>query len=141
MKEESSYPSLPEQASNLANFSFNVVRSAIISNDSPFASDEIQSERWRICKSCEYYDPRQFRCRHCGCFLEAKIKFTIDSCPLQKWTVSNSEPIIEEKKINQISTSSDFPTNPSVDEIFEKKNESGKPITWKYDGKIWRIVN
>ena len=62
------YPSLPDQGKNLAKFTFEVLKKAMSSN-ALFVSDEVKEERLKICRTCEYYDPDQVRCKHCGCFL------------------------------------------------------------------------
>ena len=84
------YPSLPEQGKNLAKFTFEVVKQAFSSN-ALFVSPEVKQQRLDICKQCEYYDPNQVRCKHCGCFLDHKTNFLLDSCPIDKWSVSDSD--------------------------------------------------
>lgn len=83
MKEE--FPSIPEQGKSLAKFSFEVVKGAITSSTPVFASEELQEERLSVCKKCDYYSQRHCRCKHCGCYLKHKVKFTQSSCPLEKW--------------------------------------------------------
>lgn len=141
MNEEESYPSLPEQAKNLANFSFNVVKTAVISSESPFAPEDVQEQRWEVCRSCEFFDAKAERCRHCGCFLKAKIRFTLDSCPLQKWTIKKKNHHVVKKEptiVNHVvsGSSTQFPPNPSIGDTYQ--NDKKK---WKYDGKVWRIDN
>jgi hypothetical protein len=90
MKEKEEFPSLSEQGKNLAKFTFEVVKSGITiapttSTKSVFVSEEKQKERLDICKMCEYYSLRQNRCRQCGCYMNAKVKFTASQCPIQKW--------------------------------------------------------
>jgi hypothetical protein len=152
MSEEQQYPSIPDQAANLAKFSFNVVRAALNSDDSLLVSEEIREKRWETCRSCQYYDPRQLRCRHCGCFLEAKIRFAIDSCPLQKWTINDENWVKEEYgKILDVIESREmdapenqqpgFPNDAYIGELHRYVNEDGEEIMWQYDGKIWRLIN
>jgi hypothetical protein len=84
-KEE--FPSLPEQGKNLAKFTFEVVKSVVsTSNHEVYVSNQVKEERMNTCKTCEYYHYQQNRCRHCGCWLEHKVKFIVSECPLQKWT-------------------------------------------------------
>lgn len=90
MEDDQSYPSIGEQAKNLAKFTFEVVGTALNRTEDDdlkalLASPEIREKRLEICRACEYYDEKQVRCRKCGCFLTHKVKFTIDSCPLDKW--------------------------------------------------------
>jgi len=84
MKEE--FPSLPEQGKNLAKFTFEVVKDVIITPDTPvLLSEEEQQKRLDICKKCEYYSPRQQRCKQCGCYMKHKVRFSASTCPIQKW--------------------------------------------------------
>jgi hypothetical protein len=120
------YPSLPEQGKNLAQFTFEVVKQAFTSN-SVFVSSEIKQQRLDTCKQCEYYDSRQIRCKHCGCFLEYKTNFALDSCPIDKWSVE----MIEEKKSDDLS----FPPNPKVGDIYCWKDRS-----WTWTGELWDFM-
>ena len=90
MSENHEYPSLPEMGSNLAKFAFDLVKKSM-RGDALMVSDEVAQERMEICKTCEYYDPEQTRCKHCGCFLEHKVKWALDSCPIEKWTQSDKD--------------------------------------------------
>ena len=85
------YPSLPEQGKNLAKFTFDVIKKALQSDEGLIVSNEIKEERLAICRSCDYYDASQIRCKHCGCFLEQKAAFSIDSCPIDKWKESDTD--------------------------------------------------
>lgn len=81
------FPTIKEQGKSLAKFTFEVVKDGVF-NLSPgevFASDELKKERLDICKKCEYYSMRQNRCKHCGCWLEHKVKFKVSECPIYKW--------------------------------------------------------
>lgn len=145
---DSEYPSLGNQIQNLGQFSFNVIKNALDPNvpDHIFASEEIQNQRLEICKSCEYYDHRQIRCRHCGCFLKSKVRFSIDSCPLLKWSkheVRNIPEHISESSntFSESMTSLGFPSNPEVGDIHQRIKEDGVQITWQYDGNVWRIID
>jgi hypothetical protein len=84
----SEYPSLPEQGKNLASFAFEIVKKAF-SSEALLVSKEIKEKRMDICKQCDRYDPEQIRCKECGCLLEYKTDFALDSCPLKKWNESN----------------------------------------------------
>ena len=92
---EKQYPSLPEQGKNLAKFSFDLIKNAL-QTGALIVSAEVQAQRLEICKSCEHYDAEQTRCKHCGCYLPAKVSFALDSCPVQKWT-ENEETWMNEK--------------------------------------------
>ena len=82
---EKQYPSLPEQGKNLAKFSFDLIKNAL-QTGALIVSAEVQAQRLEICKSCEWYDDTQTKCKHCGCYLPAKVSFALDRCPVQKWT-------------------------------------------------------
>ena len=80
------FPSLSEQGKNLAKFTVEVVKNVLITSDPQiYASHQLQKERLDICKTCEYYSVRQERCKHCGCWLQHKVKFEAAYCPVQKW--------------------------------------------------------
>jgi hypothetical protein len=146
MSEESkSYPSVPDQAKNLAKFSFDVIRTALSPNSpstSLMVSQEVREERMNTCRQCEYYDEKQVRCRHCGCYLEAKVSFAIDSCPLKKWTHSDEnwisheyEDILDRMAKPQEIKGPQFPVEPQLGELYSYEKQE-----WQYDGRIWRIV-
>ena len=89
MKEEENFPSIDEQGKNLAKFTFEVVKNVIdisSSNETGLlVSEEKQKERMDIFKKCTHYSVRQNRCRQCGCYLGAKVKFGVSQCPIGKW--------------------------------------------------------
>lgn len=86
MTENSKYPSLFEQGKNLAKFSLDLIKH-IHSDPDKFitVSDEVYKERISICKTCDKYDELENRCTDCGCYLPAKARVILDSCPLDKW--------------------------------------------------------
>lgn len=88
MDEQKEYPSLTEQGKNLASFAFEIVKKAY-QGQALRVSPEVKSKRLEICKQCESYDPEQIRCKECGCMLEWKTDFALDSCPLKKWEPSS----------------------------------------------------
>lgn len=108
MSEEQKYPSLGEQAKNLAKYSWDLVNYIHQNREGVlFVSDEVYRERMTICKACDKYDELDNRCRQCGCFLPPKAKMILDSCPLDKWTADHQswekkfETIIDEIHINE----------------------------------------
>lgn len=152
MSEEQQYPPLGDQVKNLAQFSFNVVRSAFNHDESLMVSEEVRTKRMEICKSCEYYDAKQVRCRQCGCYLETKVRFAIDSCPLSKWSVSDEkwitnefDKIFEKIRNQDFSVPDDhapgFPAEPNLGEIYEHTEDDGTKIIWQYDGRMWKLVD
>jgi hypothetical protein len=50
-------------------------------------SSEKAAERLAICDACP--DLSFLRaCKHCGCFMDAKVKYTKATCPIGKWCAS-----------------------------------------------------
>jgi hypothetical protein len=90
MSDEKEYPSLVQQGKNLAEFSFELIKNALTTG-ALHVSDEVKNQRLEICRKCDKYDPEQIRCIECGCFLEHKAQFSLDSCPLGKWGESNED--------------------------------------------------
>lgn len=87
MSEEKQYPSIPQQGKNLAKFAWDVmVEITKNKNLALYVSDEVYNERMDICKKCEWYDEEQDRCKNCGCWLGQKAKWSLDSCPIGKWS-------------------------------------------------------
>lgn len=47
-------------------------------------SPDVAQARLDICNVCP--DLSMLRaCKHCGCFMDAKVKYTQASCPIGKW--------------------------------------------------------
>ncbi len=86
MSEEKKYPSLGQQAKNLAQFSWELMQYIQKNQGGPLTvSDEEYHERTAICKSCIKFDDLENKCMECGCYIPAKAKMILDSCPLNKW--------------------------------------------------------
>ena len=81
---EQKFPSFKQQTKNLVNRAKGVAAN-FVENGEVFVSKNIQNERLNICKSCDWYDTAEFRCKHCGCYMEQKVKFAASSCPIFKW--------------------------------------------------------
>ena len=73
------YPSLAQQARNLAETAKDVARDPRWVNESEY------ERRMTICRACPLYDKKQNRCRKCGCKLKGKARFRAGKCPIQKW--------------------------------------------------------
>ena len=73
------YPSLGEQAKNLAE------TAAAVARDPRWVDDAEYERRMKICRACNLFDAQQVRCRKCGCKLRGKARFKAGSCPIQKW--------------------------------------------------------
>jgi hypothetical protein len=46
---------------------------------------ELYSQRMAICKGCQQFDAKLYRCKSCGCFLPAKTRVERELCPEGKW--------------------------------------------------------
>ena len=44
----------------------------------------IIDKRWKICQGCEFLI-NDSRCEKCGCFMKVKSRFSVASCPINKW--------------------------------------------------------
>jgi len=90
MTEEQKYPSLPQQGKNLAKFTWDLLN-YITNNEEKvlFVKDEVYKKRVSICRSCDKYDELENRCMECGCYVPAKAKMILDSCPLEKWSADS----------------------------------------------------
>jgi len=83
----SSEVSFFDKIKNLSGFSWNLIKYIHENQDGIlFVTDEVQRERMLVCRSCDKYDELQNSCKECGCYLPAKTKVILDSCPLGKWT-------------------------------------------------------
>lgn len=47
-------------------------------------NQDIINERWEICKSCEFFTESN-TCSICKCMMKTKVKFSVASCPKNKW--------------------------------------------------------
>ncbi len=74
------YPSLFQQATNLAHAVGSVVASAVRGEPVSVPQEE-QDRRLAICHGCDKYDPQQHRCRICGCFANLKARLASQHCP------------------------------------------------------------
>ena len=135
------YPSLPEQGKNLAKFAFEVVKSAMQS-EALFVSDEVREQRLAICRTCSYYDETQVRCKHCGCMLEHKARFALDSCPIDSWRESDTDwmngkydEVLESLQPPDETKGPVFPRNPQLNDQY-----TWNDMTWTWNGSLWAIL-
>jgi hypothetical protein len=54
-------------------------------NGSPRSPEELEKYRLEICRSCEWFRPKQQTCKKCGCFMKLKTKIEKAKCPVGKW--------------------------------------------------------
>lgn len=150
MAEEIDYPSLQEQGKNLARFTFEVLKEAMKGGrEKLFVNADVQKKRMDICKECPYFDGSQGRCKHCGCFLMHKVKFSLESCPIDKWHVSDEDWM--EEKFNQIAEQVlnpdpevDRPRFPADVVIGDKYSwtlppPDGRTMHWFWNGSTWEF--
>lgn len=50
-----------------------------------YASEEESGNRYDICKSCPFLNQTTKTCKECGCFMPAKTKLKMATCPVGKW--------------------------------------------------------
>jgi hypothetical protein len=57
----------------------------ILNPSTEWASSEVAEERYSICKACPELIKLTNQCKKCGCFMIAKTKIQVATCPLGKW--------------------------------------------------------
>jgi hypothetical protein len=57
----------------------------LINPNSEWATEDVSSERYSICKACPELVKLTKQCKKCGCFMAAKTKLQAATCPLGKW--------------------------------------------------------
>ena len=98
MSDDLQSPNLVEKGKNLAKFSWELINYIQKNYEKTlFASDEIYKERLSICKTCDKFKELQNECAECGCYLPAKARIVLDSCPLGKWKMKDEEWFTNEK--------------------------------------------
>lgn len=79
--ERKANPSLIRKA---ANFGRAVIQHAVAGF--PEADGTTVAQRLEICRTCENYDSGPpARCRACGCFLDIKLTWADQRCPINRW--------------------------------------------------------
>lgn len=51
-----------------------------------FRTQQEAQERYDICKTCDSFRSITCTCKECKCFMKAKVKVRLMSCPLGKWS-------------------------------------------------------
>lgn len=150
MSEEIEYPSLTQQGQNLAKFTFEVIKEAFKGgHEKLFVNAEIQKKRLDICKSCIYFDSSQGRCKSCGCYLTHKVKFSLESCPMDKWGISDEDwmnGVFEEvkEKIENPDPEVDRPRFPIDVQLGDKYSwtmpePDSRTLHWYWNGATWEF--
>jgi hypothetical protein len=57
---------------------------------------EEYKRRLSICEKCDKRNMLNM-CKECGCFIAAKAKLAMSSCPLEKWTNTKDISILDSK--------------------------------------------
>jgi len=92
MSDELQSPSLAEKGKNLAKFSWQLINYIHNNHDKVlYVEDELYKERMMTCRSCDKYREVQNECAECGCYIPAKARIVLDSCPLNKWKVKDDD--------------------------------------------------
>lgn len=141
MENEKQYPSFAQQGDNLAKFTFQIIKKAI-NQEALFVSPEVKEERLSICRECDWYDPNQNRCKHCGCFLDQKASFSLDSCPIHKWDESDIDwtknkfqeimAQLEGDTNDGTNGTPNFPTDAKIGDVYNWEGNQ-----WIWTGTMW----
>lgn len=127
----SDYPSLGQQAKNFIKSAVDVVKNPYI------VSDDIKQQRLNICSLCEHHDYIMNRCKECGCFLNAKVIFAGNSCPIGKWDIVKQEDV-ETSEVNIESIDTEVMVEDRDYPVFPKgEKEVGFVYTWKESSWTW----
>ena len=98
MSDDLQSPNLVEKGKNLAKYTWQLIN--YIQNNYEKAlvvDDEEYKERITICRDCDRFREIQNECAECGCYLPAKARIVLDSCPLGKWKMRDEEWFTKEK--------------------------------------------
>lgn len=57
----------------------------MLNPNAPKADDSVSEHRMSLCKECPELLPISNQCKQCGCFMSAKVKLQLATCPLGKW--------------------------------------------------------
>lgn len=79
----SSFPSLFQQARNLAKQVWVSGTASVLQGKPLLANAEKAYARLQVCQTCEFF--RDTRCLKCGCFMETKTHVEAAACPVNKW--------------------------------------------------------
>ncbi len=131
------YPSIREQAKNITKSTGKVLNN-IFSGQNITVPKAVQESRIRTCLNCDRYDKYQRRCYECGCYIDIKTQFAIEKCPLDKWTDSDADWMVDNEYDRIEYPESDIPTppeNPKEGDVYTHKGKR-----WKYSNDAWEFV-
>lgn len=57
----------------------------LVNPNTEYAPAEEGLARYAICEKCPQFNKITKTCKECGCFMAAKTKLKLASCPLGKW--------------------------------------------------------
>jgi hypothetical protein len=57
----------------------------LVKPSTDWAEESLSSERYSICQDCPELIKLTKQCKKCGCFMAAKTKLQLATCPLGKW--------------------------------------------------------
>ena len=98
MSDDLQSPNLVEKGKNLAKFSWQLINYIQKNYEKALVvDDEEYKERITICRECDKFREVQNECAECGCYLPAKARVVLDSCPLRKWKSKDEEWFTKEK--------------------------------------------
>lgn len=70
------YPSLARQA-----WAASKAAASFVASGFKIADQAEQDRRMAICRTCEFFDSGQTRCRKCGCHASLKARIATEHCP------------------------------------------------------------
>ena len=76
-------PQGPSLIKKTKNFAKSAARH--ISNGLPVVDNAEMEKRLKLCVSCDRYNSDNKTCSECGCYVDIKTKWALESCPLKKW--------------------------------------------------------
>jgi len=57
----------------------------LLNPNTDFASNELQKQRYSVCRSCPEFIDLTTQCKKCGCIMKLKTKLSAAQCPINKW--------------------------------------------------------
>ncbi len=131
------YPSISEQAKNITEATGRVLNN-IFSGQTITSPQAVQESRIQTCLRCDKFDKSQRRCYECGCFIDVKVRFALEQCPLGKWIDSDADWIADNEYDRIEYPESDIPTPPKDPKEGEVYTYKGKK--WKFSNDTWEFL-